>query len=247
MVLVLLTAVAVLAAGTGIALGRGSNTTSTINGCVTNSNGALRVIYPSKGQSCTSKESSLSWNKQGPAGQDGTTILSGSAKPSKYLGAVGDYYIDTKTHVIYGPAVRFCPPYPCSTGWGSGTSLVGPPGKSASSSLPYAYETTGGVVQLPSGDTESIVSQSIPVAGSYSVIATVDVDNTGTSSTSWYCDLDYANPGLAGNPVDDVRIDVPGSLGSSGAFNNNTFTRLTLVGVATLEANATLTVYCGEG
>jgi hypothetical protein len=242
----LFTVIAVLAAGAGVAIGTGLAATATINGCVTKANGALRVIYPSKGQSCTSKESALKWNEQGPAGaagKAGATILSGSGKPSTKLGVAGDYYIDTATHDIYGPAIQG----QRVIEWGSATSLVGPPGKPATTVLPLAYRTTNGLVELPSGDTENVITQTIPKAGSYSVIATVDVDNTGTKSTAWDCYLDYANPNQAGENVDTADVDVPGSLGSSTAFNNNTETRLTLVGVVATEANATLTVDCGEG
>ena len=191
----------------------------------------------------------LTWNSTGPAGtagKDGTTILSGAAKPSKEIGKVGDYYIDTASHVIYGPAVRVCPPYPCTTGWGGGTSLVGPPGKSATAALPYAYQTMGGTVQLPNGDNEDIVEQTIPVAGSYSVIATVNLDNTSDKGTAFYCELDWANPDTAGFSVDSGEVDDPGTFGSSTGSFVSTLNRMTLTGLVTVKANATITLQCGE-
>jgi hypothetical protein len=58
----------------------------------------------------------------GTNGTNGNTILSGTtAPPASTLGAVGDFYLDTATEMLYGPKT--------STGWPStGTSLVGPQG-----------------------------------------------------------------------------------------------------------------------
>lgn len=62
----------------------------------------------------------------GPAGADGadgtngSSVLNGSGAPSSGLGAIGDFYIDTTAHSIYGPK--------SGGGWGSATSLVGPAG-----------------------------------------------------------------------------------------------------------------------
>lgn len=60
---------------------------------------------------------------QGVAGQNGTngnTILNGTVVPDATLGNIGDFYIDTQTHTMYGPKT--------ANGWDSGTSLVGPQG-----------------------------------------------------------------------------------------------------------------------
>ena len=52
------------------------------------------------------------------------TILNGSVAPSRRTGVVGDFYIDTRTHSIYGPKRL--------TGWGHPTSLIGPAGSAGS-------------------------------------------------------------------------------------------------------------------
>lgn len=59
----------------------------------------------------------------GAAGLDGKTVLNGVVVPTTE-GVDGDFYINTATYDIYGP----------KTGgvWGSGTSLIGPPGPAAS-------------------------------------------------------------------------------------------------------------------
>ncbi|WP_053958006.1 hypothetical protein [Sulfobacillus thermosulfidooxidans] len=58
---------------------------------------------------------------QGPAGRNGTSILSGSTLPQNTLGVVGDFYLDTANETLYGPKT--------SQGWpAQGTTLVGPSG-----------------------------------------------------------------------------------------------------------------------
>ena len=58
----------------------------------------------------------------GPQGTAGNAILNGTtAPPADTLGAVGDFYLDTATEMLYGPKT--------SVGWPStGTSLVGAQG-----------------------------------------------------------------------------------------------------------------------
>jgi hypothetical protein len=49
-----------------------------------------------------------------------TTILHGTTPPANGLGRVGDFYIDVRTHAIYGPKR--------AKGWGKPTELIGPKG-----------------------------------------------------------------------------------------------------------------------
>lgn len=67
----------------------------------------------------------------GPAGAAGNTVLFGSGVPSGGLGVDGNFYINTATNFLYGPKT--------AGAWGSGTSLVGPPGSGISESLAIAY------------------------------------------------------------------------------------------------------------
>jgi hypothetical protein len=82
---------------------------------------------------CNCKSNKCSCNStsipQGPPGTNGTngingtngnSILNGSGVPSSGTGVNGDFYIDLSTNEIYGPKT--------DSGWGSGTSLIGPPG-----------------------------------------------------------------------------------------------------------------------
>ncbi|NHA04227.1 collagen-like protein [Mucilaginibacter sp. HC2] len=59
----------------------------------------------------------------GPAGANGTAgnmIYSGTTTPVATKGAIGDYYLDTATGLLYGPKT--------ATGWGGGLSLKGATG-----------------------------------------------------------------------------------------------------------------------
>lgn len=58
-------------------------------------------------------------NVPGPAGADGNTILYGLADPTSADGVYGNFYINTSTHVLFGPK---------TTTWPAGTSLIGPQG-----------------------------------------------------------------------------------------------------------------------
>lgn len=63
----------------------------------------------------------------GANGADGRTILSGTTAPSSGTGANGDFYINTVTHVIYGPKA--------SGTWPAGVSLVGPQGAAGTNGI----------------------------------------------------------------------------------------------------------------
>lgn len=65
----------------------------------------------------------------GTAGTDGRTILSGTLAPDARDGSLGDYYLLTTTHVLYGPK--------SARGWGAGTSLVGPAGPAGTVTMRY--------------------------------------------------------------------------------------------------------------
>lgn len=53
-------------------------------------------------------------------GEDGRTVLNGTTVPDGGIGVDGDFYLRTTNYVIYGPKL--------GGDWGSGVSLVGPPG-----------------------------------------------------------------------------------------------------------------------
>lgn len=68
----------------------------------------------------SSSGSTGSTGPTGPTGASGTSILNGEGPPSPLLGQVGDFYIDTTNHNIFGPKTN--------VGFGLPTSLVGPKG-----------------------------------------------------------------------------------------------------------------------
>lgn len=57
----------------------------------------------------------------GPAGADGSRILSGAGEPAFSIGKTGDYYIDFITGSLYGPKD--------GNGWGTPINLKGPQGE----------------------------------------------------------------------------------------------------------------------
>jgi len=64
---------------------------------------------------------------QGVPGPAGPGVLSGTADPNTTEPAnaqAGDFYLDTATETLYGPAAGTSP----ALSWGSGVPLVGPPG-----------------------------------------------------------------------------------------------------------------------
>ena len=77
----------------------------------------------------------------GPAGADGKTIISGIIAPLSTQGVLGDFYLNNTTNILYGPKT--------SSGWGSGTSLVGPQGLTGATGAQGATGPQG--VQGPAG------------------------------------------------------------------------------------------------
>ncbi len=182
---------------------------------------------------CTSPATLISWNQTGPAG---ATILSGTGAPGIGVGLAGDYYIETSNHKIFGPATRGCSPLPCKTFWGSGTSLVGPPGQG------YSYDTSSNGANDASGQDEKVLIQTLPVAGDFQIIARVVGQNTHGNSVRWDCDLRAANPG---DPT-GVLLDTTGvtDSGSIGSYGNET--EMSLQGVVSIAAGGTVWIDCEE-
>lgn len=82
----------------------------------------------------------------GTNGVDGKTILNGTSNPSTALGTTGDFYINTTNNTLFGPKTV--------SGWGSGTSLVGPQGTAGATGPQGATGATGATgAQGPQGAT----------------------------------------------------------------------------------------------
>jgi hypothetical protein len=204
--------------------------------CVT-SGGALKLLMGNG--SCPAGSSPAVLGAQGPSGPAGAGILSGAMPPARTIGAAGDYYIDTVTHFIYGPASHHCLPLPCSTGWGRGTSLVGPAGPANTSSVEgSAYQSTG-FADLPNGGTTVIASLALSTAGLYAVTATVHVEHSGNDSSHWVCSLLGAEPNGDGQNYVESDASIQGDGASSDAT-------LPLVAGVEVGAREKLEVSCVE-
>ena len=167
----------------------------------------------------------------GSAGSAGRTILNGSGVPSVLIGGTGDFYIDTSAHKIYGPAVRSCKQLQCSTAWGSGTSIVGPAGQSTA-----AYDTSfGGNVDLPSGASTRVLTQTVPVGGDYTVVARGEAENSDSSDALFFCDLVAANPGHNAVTLDSTHVLV-----------HQTIETVSLIGIVSIAAGGTIGINCDE-
>ena len=120
----------------------GSNGYSVLNGTVAPTtqgvngdfyiNTSINLIYGPKTAGAWGSGTSLV-GPQGAAGTAGTpgtngsngySVLNGTVAPTTQ-GVNGDFYINTATNLIYGPKT--------AGAWGSGTSLVGPQGRSRNS------------------------------------------------------------------------------------------------------------------
>jgi hypothetical protein len=71
----------------------------------------------------------------GAPGVDGLSVLSGTGAPNSGLGRDGEFYIDTAANEIYGPKA--------AGAWGTGVSLVGPPGADGQDGAPGADGAAG--------------------------------------------------------------------------------------------------------
>ncbi|MGA8719914.1 MAG: type VI secretion system tube protein Hcp [Solirubrobacteraceae bacterium] len=91
---ILVPTVAALGAGAAIAVAQIGGSDSTITGCVQVSTGdgpavgSLRIIDPAA-TSCTTGETTIAWNEQGPQGATGPTGPQGPAGPAGAAGAQG--------------------------------------------------------------------------------------------------------------------------------------------------------------
>ncbi len=230
-------AVAAAVAGAALAVGAvaltagATGTNATYFACL---KGGTLSNVGTKVPTCASPATEISWNQTGPAG---ATILSGTGAPGIGVGLAGDYYIETSNHKIFGPAARVCTQLPCRTLWGAGTSLVGPAGQG------YSYDTsTAGTVNDPSGQDENVLIQTLPVGGDFQIDARVVGHNSAGNSTRWQCSLFAANPG---DPT-GVLLDTTAATNSGEISNNGNETDMSLQGVVSIAAGATVSIYCEE-
>lgn len=220
--------VATIAVGATVAVTAGAtNTNTTYYACLTS--GSLSSVGTSTPK-CKSPGTVITWNQTGPAGAAGNTVLNGKGAPSTTIGNVGDFYLETSNHTIFGPATRTCSPLPCHTIWGTGTSLVGPKGQG------NVFDTTTSGVPDPNGQSERVLTQTLAGEGDYLVIGELDGSTqSDLSNSSWSCDLVAANPG--GTTV---------VLDSEVQTGNGEPSEIHLQGVVSLAAGGVVGINCGE-
>jgi len=179
----------------------------------------------------------------GLQGADGKTILNGATPPGKLTGTAGDFYLDTATDVIYGPAtLTGTKAKGVTVVWGSGTSLVGKPGTNGQG---IVYSTSSGSINIPNGNSTRIVSQEIPVAGDYQVSAQVTLHHSGNDNAWWDCSLVVDNPSVGvGTVLDDGDLTIaPISEQITGGLSLG---EMELEGVAHIEVDGVVGITCSE-
>ncbi len=106
-----------------------------------------------------------------------TTILNGIGAPPFGLGAAGDFYIDRRSHSIYGPKT--------ARGWGKPTSLIGPPGAAGSPGSPGSQGAQGAAgAPGATGEDEPDTLTSAVVEASHAAQNQVPVAN-GEGGYQW--------------------------------------------------------------
>gem|GEM_PF-5625633 len=181
--------------------------------------GLMRLIYP--GQRCLNPRNMVTWNMEGPPGppgpqgQDGTSILSGATPPSAAVGQPGDFYLDTATEALYGPASGVAG----DLTWGTPLPLQGPAGPrgaagpAGTNGISGAQGATG-----PSNTYYTPIAPNVPVPplpfltglgtltlpeGSYLVSAVVVVQ--GEAGDNVNCDLGPGSADLLEGPPADAE------------------------------------------
>jgi hypothetical protein len=224
-------AVAMLAVGAAVVTAGAANPPTTYYACLLN--GSLSQVGTTS-PTCQSKGATvISWNSVGPQGlpgADGKSVLNGPTPPSTATGSTGDFYLDTTTYVIYGPAVRMCVrPLACGTHWGNGTRLIGPAGPPGQG---VAYQTSTAAAEVPNGNLAELLILKPPTGADFTVQSKMVLTGPN-SSQNWDCELMAANPTSA--PVQLDYSDVGTNVG---------FIPLTLQGVVSLAPGGSIWVQC---
>jgi hypothetical protein len=88
-------AVVLVLLSSAVALAAIPSAEGTIHGCRDNRSGVLRVIDAEAGQTCTTKETALTWNQQGQPGPIGPAGPQGPAGPAGQNGVSGHEVVFT--------------------------------------------------------------------------------------------------------------------------------------------------------
>lgn len=131
------------------------------------------------------------------------SVLSGPSNPTSGDGVNGDFYINTTTYYIFGPKT--------DSGWGTGTSLVGPQGD------PGATGPAGPAG--PAGDAATVTAGTTTTGAPGSSASVV---NSGTSSAAVF---DFTIPqGAKGDTGDTGATGATGPAGAAATIAAGTTT-----------------------
>ena len=207
-------AVAITGGASAAALATSRSPSKSFQACLSSKQRTLYNVHfnPATPPVCRRRDKRVSWNQTGPTGPsgqtgpaglpgqagqpgqpgqagqpgaDGKTILNGSGAPAATLGTVGDFFIDTAAHAIYGPKT--------ASGWGSAVSLVGPKGDQGSPGVSGFTTVTGATGTVPAGNEGAIdvpcPSGQTAISGGYTIpfTATVLEDHPASGNPgSWH-------------------------------------------------------------
>ena len=154
--LAIVVVVAAAACASGVAYATIPDASGVIHGCYTNRGGLLRVIDTGSGGRCTSLETPLNWNQQGPKGDPGPQGLQGPPGPAGTLGSLDQLNgIPCRTDRTHPGTVHLA--------YGSGTEesvtltcvipVIANPGA-------FTVDVTGGSLTIP-----FFGSQALPTSG----------------------------------------------------------------------------------
>lgn len=208
---------------------RGIDGTAILNGAVDpTSEGSLGDFYINTASSVIfGPKTESGWGAgvglvgpQGPMGPaSGRTIFNGAGNPSEVIGDIDDFYLDTFSKTIFGPKTF--------TGWGSGTSLVGPTGPTGLQGEQGVAGPQGntGPIGLTGPRGNSVFSgDSDPVSGAaaegdfYINVATATLFGPRTSG-EWGAGISLIGPaGTDGNTILNGPTNPTGIIGVDGDF-----------------------------
>jgi hypothetical protein len=200
--------------------------------CAQKTNGALRLIDPSAGQSCGQSETQVTWNQTGP-GQTGGTGATGNTGATGATGATGGNGNDGKNGATGATGNDGQDGAPGATG------PTGPPGKDGSNGQDGAPGATGptgatgvtGATGAPGGGptgqdavtaygTGSLTTTSFTFASVPGLSATVNVPANSVMylSTNGGITFAQAASSASASVIVDVVLEVDGSVLPHGAF-----------------------------
>jgi fermentation-respiration switch protein FrsA (DUF1100 family) len=196
-----------------------------IHGCVLTKDGTLRVIDPSAGGVCTSKETALAWNQQGQPGPPGVVGRLDDLEGVQCKGLNGKL---ATVHLEYGSGIEAPVSIICIT------HLVANPG-------PFTVHVTSGTLSMPFLGSRPLPTSGWQFAGQIDTGGKITIPGSGfqlptapfdqTASSNGFLDLhifgsvSFASTGVTGFLDPGGLAGAPGTASlTGGAFASITFT-----------------------